>query len=77
MAIVLIAIGLLFTGVDFMVGSGISYPDFIQPTGLYHGIDIHPRIQQQVCRKIWKMGGYFILVCIKSIKNRLKSYPEA
>ncbi|MFR1028623.1 MAG: hypothetical protein ACLSD6_05100 [Clostridium sp.] len=41
MAIVLIAIGLLFTGVDFMVGSGISYPDFIQPTGLYHGIDIH------------------------------------
>ena len=33
MAIVLIAIGLLFTGVDFMVGSGISYPDFIQPTG--------------------------------------------
>ena len=48
MAIVLIAIGLLFTGVDFMVGSGISYPDFIQPTGLYHGIDIHPRIQQYV-----------------------------
>ena len=41
MAIVLIAIGLLFTGVDFMVGSGISYPDFIQPTGLYHGIDIY------------------------------------
>ena len=39
MAIVLIAIGLLFTGVDFMVGSGISYPDFIQPTGLYHGIN--------------------------------------
>lgn len=32
---------------------------------------------KQVCRKIWKMGGYFILVCIKSIKNRLKSYPEA
>lgn len=28
MAIVLIAIGLLFTGVDFMVGSGISYPEF-------------------------------------------------
>lgn len=52
MAIVLIAIGLLFTGVDFMVGSGISYPDFIQPTGLYHGIDIHPRIQQYVTQNI-------------------------
>ena len=52
MAIVLIAIGLLFTGVDFMVGSGISYPDFIQPAGLYHGIDIHPRIQQYVTQNI-------------------------
>ena len=54
MAIVLIAIGLLFTGVDFMVGSGISYPDFIQPTGLYHGIDIHPRIQQYVTQNIFR-----------------------
>ena len=33
MAIVLIAIGLLFTGVDFMVGSGISYPDFYSRQG--------------------------------------------
>lgn len=55
MAIFLIAIGLLFTGVDYFVAPGVLYPAFVQPQGLYHGVDIHPRIQQYVNQNI--LGG--------------------
>ena len=54
-AIFLIAIGLLFTSVDYFMGSGILYPAFIQPKGLYHGVDIHPKIQEYVTQNI--LGG--------------------
>lgn len=55
LAIFLIAIGLLFTSVDWVLNSGISYPAFIQPEGLFHGVDIHPRIQEYVNQNI--LGG--------------------
>lgn len=52
MAIFLIAIGLLFTGVDYLIAPGVLYPDFVMPEGAYHGVDIHPRIQQYVNQNI-------------------------
>lgn len=55
MAIFLIAIGLLFTSVDYFMGFGIQYPAFVQPKGLYHGVDIHPKIQEYVTQNI--LGG--------------------
>ena len=55
MAIFLIAIGLLFTSVDYFIGFGIPYPAFVQPKGLYHGVDIHPKIQEYVTQNI--LGG--------------------
>ena len=55
MAIFLIAIGLLFTGVDYFFLSGIHYPAFVQPVSLYHGVDIHPKIQEYVTQNI--LGG--------------------
>lgn len=55
MAIFLIAIGLLFTSVDYFIGFGIQYPAFVQPKGLYHGVDIHPKIQEYVTQNI--LGG--------------------
>ena len=33
MAILLITIGLLFTGVDVFFASGVAYPDYIAPKG--------------------------------------------
>lgn len=54
-SIFLIAIGLLFTGVDYFFLSGIHYPAFVQPVGLYHGVDIHPKIQEYVTQNI--LGG--------------------
>lgn len=55
MAIFLIAAGLLLTGIDYYIMPGILYPAFVQPKGLYHGVDIHPRIQQYVTQNI--LGG--------------------
>lgn len=55
MAIILVAIGLLFTGVDYFIMPGVQYPVFQAPQGAYHGIDIHSTIQQYVNQNI--LGG--------------------
>lgn len=40
MAIFLIAIGLIFTILDFTIGTGIFYPAFVAPKGEYMGVSI-------------------------------------
>lgn len=55
MAIILVAIGLLFTGVDYFIMPGVQYPAFQAPQGAYHGIEIHSTIQQYVNQNI--LGG--------------------
>lgn len=55
MAIFFIAIGLLFTSVDWFINAGVMYPAFVQPEGLFHGLDIHPKIQEYVNHNI--LGG--------------------
>ncbi len=52
MAVILIAIGLLFTGVDVPVLFGIGYPEFVMSQGQVHGVDIHPKIRQYVTENI-------------------------
>lgn len=52
MAIFLIAIGLLFTGIDFYPATGIAYPAYIKPQGEFHGIDIKEGIQTYVNENI-------------------------
>lgn len=48
MAIFLIAIGLLFTGLDFHLVSGIQYPTYVKPQGEFLGTDMQEGIQQNV-----------------------------
>lgn len=55
MAIILIAIGLMFTGVDFFVTPGIAYPEFVAPKGPVGGFTIHAKIQEYVTQNI--LGG--------------------
>ena len=55
MAILLITIGLLFTGVDVFFASGVAYPDYIAPKGPVGGFAIHPKIQEYVMQNI--LGG--------------------
>lgn len=59
MAIVLIAIGLFFTGVDFYLAPGIVYPAFVVPKGPVGGITIQGKIQEYVTQNI--LGGQFQL----------------
>lgn len=55
MAIILIAIGLLFTGVDYFITPGIAYSEFVAPKGPVGGITIHSKIQEYVTQNI--LGG--------------------
>ena len=52
MAIFLIAIGLLFTGLDFAVASGFSYPAYVAPQGEYMGVTMGANIQTNVTKYI-------------------------
>ena len=47
-AIFLIAIGLLFTGLDFYMTPGISYPAYVRPQGEFLGANMQEGIQQNV-----------------------------
>ena len=55
MAIIFIAIGLLFTGVDFLIAPGIAYPAYVAPKGPIGGFTIHAKIQEYVTQNI--LGG--------------------
>lgn len=55
MAIIFIAIGLLFTGVDFLIAPGIAYPTYVMPVGPIGGFTIHEKIQEYVTQNI--LGG--------------------
>ena len=55
MAIIFIAIGLLFTGVDFLIAPGITYPTYVVPKGPIGGFTIHSKIQEYVTQNI--LGG--------------------
>ena len=55
MAIIFIAIGLLFTGVDFLIAPGIAYPTYVAPKGPIGGFTIHDKIQEYVTQNI--LGG--------------------
>lgn len=57
MAILLITIGLLFTGVDYLFAPGLAYPEFVAPKGPVGGFSIHPKIQEYVMQNI--LGGQF------------------
>ncbi len=57
MAIFLIAVGLLLTGIDFFANTGVYYPDYIQQEDVYHGIDMQAKIQEYVNQNI--LGGQF------------------
>lgn len=59
MAVILIAIGLLFTGVDYLITPGIAYPQFVAPKGAVGGFTIHAKIQEYVTQNI--LGGQFQL----------------
>lgn len=52
MAIFLIAIGLLFTGIDFHLGIGIAYPEFVKPQGEFLGTTVKEGIQNYVTQNI-------------------------
>ena len=55
MAIIFIAIGLLFTGVDFLIAPGVAYPTYVAPKGPIGGFTIHDKIQEYVTQNI--LGG--------------------
>lgn len=55
MAIFLIAIGLFFTGIDFYLVPGISYPDYVKPQGEFLGTQMKDSIQEHVTKNI--LGG--------------------
>ncbi len=57
MAIFLIAIGLLFTGIDIHIFPGISYPEYVPPQGEFMGTNIKEGIQEHVNQNI--LGGQF------------------
>lgn len=52
MAIFLIAIGLFFTGIDFHLGTGIAYPEYVKPQGEFLGTTIKDGIQNYVTQNI-------------------------
>lgn len=52
MAIFLIAIGLLFTGIDFHLGTSIAYPEYVKPQGEFLGTNMQEGIQNYVTENI-------------------------
>ena len=68
MAILLITIGLLFTGVDVFFASGVAYPDYIAPKGPVGGFAIHPKIQEYVMQNI--LGGQLQMDILPDVLDR-------
>lgn len=52
MAIILIAIGLLCTGIDFHLATGIAYPEYVAPQGEFLGTNMQDGIQNYVNQNI-------------------------
>lgn len=69
MAVILIAIGLLFSGVDFLLAPGVQYPEFIAPKEAVGGFTIHPTIQEYVTQNI--LGGEFQLDILPDVIGSL------
>lgn len=59
MAMILIAIGLFISSVDFLIAPGLMYPEFIAPKEAVGGFNIHSTIQEYVTQNI--LGGQFQL----------------
>jgi hypothetical protein len=51
-AVFFIAIGLLFTGIDFHLGTSIAYPEYVKPQGEFLGADMQEGIQNYVTQNI-------------------------
>ncbi len=64
MAVILIAIGLLFTGVDIHVVSGIAYPEF-QVTGMLGKYELAPSIRTYTLTNV--LGDHVRIDCLPDI----------
>lgn len=64
MAVILIAIGLLFTGIDIPVVSGIAYPAF-EVTGMLGAYELSPSIREYTLTNI--LGNHVRLDCLPDL----------
>lgn len=56
MAVILIAVGLLFTGIDFRIMTGLDYPAYVKASGEFLGVQMQEQIQNHVTDHILGTG---------------------